>query len=223
MRTHTRMLLGALTAALVLASAVGSASAQRLSIGNANQSFRVVWTPLTLGTASGGGGTQIICNVTLEGSFHYRSIIKLARTLIGFVTKAAVSHPCTGSGEGWADNGVENAGLGVIRNTLPWHVSYEAFTGRLPNITGVRLLLRPVFTINVFGVLCRYSGNAQGVVNINGSGEGTTLVPDSALGVPNIEGSFLCPGNGFFSASTSTERNIITLLGSAAKITITLI
>jgi hypothetical protein len=221
MRTHTRMLLGALTAALVLASAVSSASAQRLSV--SNQNFRIVWTPLTLGTSSGGGGTQIICNVTLEGSFHYRSIIKLARTLIGFITKAAVTHPCTGSGEGWADNGIENAGLGVIRNTLPWHVTYEAFTGRLPNITSVRLLLRPVFTINVFGVLCRYTGNAQGVVNVNTSGEGTTIVPDSTVGVPNIEGSFLCPGTGFFTASAAPERNIVTLLGSAAKITLTLI
>jgi hypothetical protein len=204
MRTRTKMLLGALTAALVLASAISTASANRLSI--SNKEFRVTWTPLTFGTSAGGGGTQIICNVTLEGSFHYNTIVKVLRSLVGYVTKAVVAHPCSGSGEAWTNNGVESNSLGTFPNSLPWHISYEGFEGRLPEITGVRLLLRPHFTVTVFGVLCLYGLNAQGVVKLGRGGEVTGLVPDPNFAVAKTSGSFLCPGSGFFTANAERSR-----------------
>jgi hypothetical protein len=207
------MLLGALTAALVLASAISTASANRLSI--SSSTFRATWSPLTFGSNAGGGGTQVICNVTLEGSFHYRTIVKVARSLIGFVTKARVTRPCSGSGEAWAHNGIESNSLGTFTSSLPWHVTYEGFEGRLPEITGVRLLLTPDFTIAVFGVLCVYHSNAQGVVKLGRSGEATSLVPDAFFAVGKTSGGFLCPGSGFFTATNSTvssqEGAVITI------------
>jgi hypothetical protein len=212
------MLLGALTAALVLASAISTASANRLSVSNTG--FRVTWTPLTLGSQAGGSGTTLACNVTLEGSFHYNTIVKVLRSLIGYVTKAAVAHPCTG-GEAWTHNGVESNSLGTFRNNLPWHVTYEGFQGPLPNITGVRLLLRPLFTINILGVLCEFFSNAQGVVNLGRSGEATSLTPDSNFAVGRTSGGFLCPTSGFFRANAESSR--VTVLNSATLITIRLI
>jgi hypothetical protein len=217
MRTHTRLILGALTAAIVLATAVGTASANRLSTSNRN--FRATWSPLTF-QSNEEGGITIACNVTLEGSFHYASILKVARSLIGYVTKANVAHPCTGSGEAWADNGIENAGLGVIANSLPWHVTYEGFEGTLPNIGGVRLLLHPRFTLRTaLTGLCKYEGNAQGVVKLGAGGVTQRIAPDPTVGIGKISGGFFCPGTGFFGAATGT----VTLLGTNTPITITLI
>jgi hypothetical protein len=210
------MLLGALTAAIVLASAIGTASANRISL--TDNTFRQIWRPLTFT----GGGLTIACDVTLEGSFHYNTFVKVARSLVGYVTRAAAAHPCAGNGEAWADNGVEEAGLGPIANSLPWHVTYEGFEGRLPLIEGIRLLLRPRFTLNASGVLCKFEGNAQGVVKLTRTQVLQGIVPDERVAVPRISGSiFLCPGSGSFVAPLASST--LTALGSATLITIRLI
>jgi hypothetical protein len=220
MNNRTRMLLGAFTAALVLASAIGTASANRLSI--SNKAFRVTWTPLTYGTSVGGGGTQVVCNVTMEGSFHYNTIVKVLRSLIGYITKASIGHPCSGAGEAWTHNGVEEAGLGApFRNNLPWHVTYEGFEGRLPEIIGVRILFRPLLTISVFGVLCEYFNNSQAVIKLGRGGEATSLIPDATFAKLRTSGGFLCPRELFPTANSASSR--ITLLGSDTLITIRLI
>jgi hypothetical protein len=121
-----KLLLAGLAAAVTLAVAVGSATAGRLA--TSELTFRATWTPLSIQSESE-GGLIIECNLTLEGSFHYRSIIKQARSLIGYVTKAAMTHPCGGAGEAWVDNGTEQAGLGVSANSLPWHVTYDGLSG----------------------------------------------------------------------------------------------
>jgi hypothetical protein len=215
MHTHTRMLLGPLTATIVLATAIGTASANRISI--TNKTFRQIWRPLTFGD----GGINIACDVTLEGSFHYNTLLKVARSLVGYITKAAVAHPCAGSGEVWADNGVEEGGLGPFANSLPWHVTYEGFEGRLPLIEGFRQLLRPRFTLNTAGVLCKYEGNIQGVVKLTRTQVGQGIVPDEAVTLPKISGGFLCPASGRFTALLANST--LTQLGSAILITIRLI
>jgi hypothetical protein len=211
------MLLGALTAAIVLASAIGTASANRISL--TDNTFRQIWRPLSFA----GGGLNIACNVTLEGSFHYNTFVKALRSLVGYVTRAAVEHTtgCAGSGEAWADNGVENAGLGPIANTLPWHITYEGFEGTLPIIEGIRLLLRPRFTLVTAGVLCRYEGNAQGVVKLTRTQVLQGIVPDENVAIPKASGGFLCPTSGRFSAPLASST--LTALGSATLITIRLI
>ena len=94
MRMHTRMLLGSLLAALALASAVSSASANRLSL--SSTTFRQVWTPLSISNSE--FAVTMTCNVTVEGSFHSAQITKVREALLGYITRARFGHPCTGSG-----------------------------------------------------------------------------------------------------------------------------
>jgi hypothetical protein len=69
--------------------------------------------------------------VTLEGTFAGRTIPKVTYTLMGRITEARVGTraECTG-GEAT-----------VLRETLPWHIRYNGFEGRLPNITNIRTLV----------------------------------------------------------------------------------
>src|SRR5215218_2592066 len=133
MRTSVKLILTALAASLLLAAAVSTASAARLS--TSNQNLRLTFTSLEFE----GSEITIRCQVTLEGSFHTRTIAKVAEALTGAVTKAIVkSETCTG-GRGAAFNGVETYNGTTTPNTLPWHVQYKGFTGTLPNIETLRL------------------------------------------------------------------------------------
>jgi hypothetical protein len=83
MRTAMRALGATLAASLLLAGAVSSASARIIS--SSNQNIRVTWASLEFS-----GSVTIRCPVTFEGSFHARTIAKVARSLIGFVTRASI-------------------------------------------------------------------------------------------------------------------------------------
>src|SRR3954465_5363475 len=91
MRT-TKHILTPLPAPLLLATAINTASATRLS--TSNQNVRLTWTSLEFAVSS-----EIVlrCQVTLEGSFHTRTIAKVEGALIGAVTKAVFrQETCTG-------------------------------------------------------------------------------------------------------------------------------
>jgi len=224
MRKTLMIAMTALTAAFLLATAVGTASARNLSI--SNTAFRITWRELDF------GGGLVRCEVTLEGSFHYRTIIKRERALIGHITRATVRHPCI-TGEGWADNGIEviletRPEVSRLSNaSLPWHVTYESFEGTLPNITGITLLLRNTsFVINSPGLcLGRYGkteDNLSAVARRNiTTGAITTLTPiaerNRASRREVISGAF-CPLTG-----TLTGEGTVTLLGNTTSILVTLI
>lgn len=224
MSKYTRTLAVGFTAALMLALAVSAASARNLS--SSSQTFRVVWNPLTF--ASEAGTPEIRCRVTLEGSFHSRSIAKVARALIGSITRAIVGRPCERN-TAWAFNGTEtNETLGntTLPTSLPWHLTYENFSGTLPNITRIGLLLdRARFllraTILGFPVLCTYTlnaaagRNAAGIAEREVGGALTTLAADPSRLISSDTGG--CP-SGRFSGSGP-----VTVLNSAARITVTLI
>jgi hypothetical protein len=219
MRTRTRTLLGGLAAALALASAVGVASAARLSL--SNQTFRQVWSPMTISTAAEGGGEVIRCNVTMEGSFHYRTFNKVSRSTIGAITRSIFAHPCTG-GEFWAANGTEEAGLGTpVENTLPWVINYEGFEGTLPNITGVRTAMRlHVWRKDELGRLCLYEGMGRATLSLT-AGVVRSIVPDPRIELPRIFGSLLCRPVLFLRGGTEVGR--YTVLGTTQAVTLTLI
>src|SRR5436853_3228582 len=123
MRLSTKLGLTALMAAMLLAAAIGTASARSLSV--SNQSFRVTWSKLEF---EGGLGIPTQCQVTLEGSFHSRTIAKVLRSLIGAITRAVVkTESCSGG----------RATVGAP----PWHVTYQGFTGTLPRILTVVIAL----------------------------------------------------------------------------------
>ncbi|HZV74773.1 MAG TPA: hypothetical protein VFF79_13745 [Conexibacter sp.] len=214
MRTHTKLALAALTATLVMALAVGSASANRFSV--SNQQFRVVWNPLNFIVEF--TGIRVACIVTLEGSFHSRVIAKTIGALVGYVSRA-IAGGCT------------EASATILTATLPWHLTYEGFSGRLPNITRIRLLLRRMAYIQqIFGGLveCLYADagnnqteNAAGELELTAAGSANTLTTDPAIRLPFVRGSGLtenCPAR---EGLVGTGQ--VTLLGNTTRITVTLI
>lgn len=138
MRNRSKLLLTGLTATVVLSLAIGSASANRLSISNRN--VRTTWASLQIEPGA------VRCPVTLEGSFHSQTISKVSGVLMGHISRAFVSNPnCTG---GHAT---------VLQETLPWHDTYCGFEGALPNITGLCIdLTNMAFNLEIplFGISC---------------------------------------------------------------------
>ena len=141
MQTRSRLIVAGLSAAMLMALAVSSASANRLSISHGNL-WRAVFRPLRFQVS---GVVATSCSVTLEGSFHSATIRKIERLLIGHITHASVG-PC------------ESGTATVLTETLPWHVQYLGFLGRLPIIEGgVRLILvNAAFQLRdaIFGSVC---------------------------------------------------------------------
>src|SRR5215218_2848212 len=123
MRNRSKLLLTGLCASIVLASAVSTASANRLSVNETG--FTITWSALTFNAA----GNTVACPVSLGGAFHNRTIAKVPRALIGRVTAARINGACSG---GTAT---------ILSETLPWHVQYSSFSGTLPRIATVVIRL----------------------------------------------------------------------------------
>jgi len=222
MRTSVKLTLTALAASLLLSAAISTASARDLVI--TNQNFRATWASLEF---SGAAVTR--CAVTLEGSFHYRTIVKNPRSLIGLITRAIVNRPCI-EGTGSAFNGVERYNGITPANTLPWHVTYEGFTGRLPNIETLLILLaRARFGIEIVGCAVQVGNETD---NITGSaareagGGITTLTPvegrNEATIIRTDRDPFgLCPRPGARGRLLNTGN--VFLLGTNNRISVTLI
>jgi hypothetical protein len=218
MRTRSKLILAGLTASLLMGLAVSSATAGRLSVSNTR--FRVTWASLNLKNFE--NEAEIRCPVTLEGSFHSATIRKAAGALIGAVTRAitpGTEPPCTG---GRAT---------ILQESLPWHLTYEAFRGTLPRIERVILLLRRYefrveLTVFGFRVGCLYLDQGRAEENLAGelvvdreTGQVTELIPLSGRYAGFRIGSELCPRRGFFSGTGQ-----VFLLGSSTtRITIRLI
>jgi hypothetical protein len=209
MRTRSKLLFASLGAAFLLSMAVGSASARDLSV--TNRDFRIVWRSLHLGSTS---GISLDCPVTLEGRFHSSTIHKTIHALIGQITRATVvSRTCTG---GTAT---------VHQESLPWHVTYEGFSGILPRITLILVLLTGAkFSFTAAGSTCTsqttVANPARGRIIVNeATGEGRELEAEREARIP-LRGGFACliAGEGFFEG---TAR--VTLLGNTTIISIRLI
>jgi hypothetical protein len=201
-----------------MATAVTTASARNLSV--SESSFRITWASLEFAVP---GVSTVRCRLTLEGSFHTRTIAKVARALIGAISRAIVAHPCT-NGEAWMDNGTEPAPGGRI-NRLPFHVTYESFTGTLPSVTGINLLLSRRSYVYQSGGLCtgrygRPEDNITVAASMSGGRVGT-LTPVAGRNAARLVtriGGILCPETSTFVGSA----NVASLSGGPA-LTITLI
>ena len=197
MRFHAKLLLAGLTAALVLATAIGTASANRLSL--SERQFQIIWsTPLSSG---GGGDTTAECAITLTGSFHASTFQKVVGALLGFVNTAAVgrAETCT------------RGAMTVLRETLPWHLTYDSFTGRLPAITGVTVqTIGASFQIEEgFGIRCLFRTTTTNpnrfTANLDGSGTVTFLRAGETETIP-MTGGILCPTTGRFTGEGGSIR-----------------
>lgn len=212
MRTRSKLLFAGLTAAIVLSAAVGSASANRLSVSEPR--FRATWTALRLTAAE----ATIECPVTLEGSFHSATIRKVVGALVGHVSRASV-RGSTGAGN------CTNGSATIFQESLPWHLQYLGFTGTLPRPTAVRLwLVGARFRVDPSGALppCNATTTrenpAVGDILTEANGLVTGLRALREFEIPLESG--LCPfgGDGRFEGTGSVTR-----LGSAGNISIRLI
>ncbi len=208
---HTRLALSALIATAVLATAVTTAAATTLSV--SNQQTRIVWASLEFFNTVAAGTVK--CPVTLEGSFHNRSIVKQAGLLVGYVTGATVANGvCTGG----------NAT--ILSELLPWHLTYNSFIGTLPNITGVTLnLIRAGFIADFGGNHCRaqttIASPARGIAGLGFGGriEGLRADETSTIPLTNGPGGVFCNvANGVFRGSATVSQ-----LGSTSSVSVTLI
>jgi hypothetical protein len=219
MRTSVRLELAALLAAVLLSGAVSDASARALSLSEA--SFRTTW-----GSLEFAAGVTVRCRVTLEGSYHIRTMTKVVALLIGAVTRATVGHPCTG-GEAWFDNGTETEPLGTAPNRPISHLQYGGFSGTLPAFGRFReqwTRISFVISDTTFGLSCRGRyGRLEDVIEIAAEREaggaiGSLGVSGSASLVEQLGASAVCPA-----AATLAGTGTMSNLSSGARITITLI
>lgn len=187
MRTRSKLVLIGLATAMLFSLAVTSASARRIEI--SNQSWLAIWTSLNF--TPEGGTVATLCEVTLEGSYHSKTISKVSGQLIGYVTNAAV-------------NGAEctNGSATVLSENLPWHVRYDRFSGTLPTITSIRQqLVGARFRIaNPFGIACLSTTTAAapgfGTINI-ASGIARTIGAEGSIPCGIIRGTFEGTGEVF--------------------------
>lgn len=204
-----------------LASLYGSASANRLSV--SSSTMRLTFSAIKF--VGAGGITSIVCPLTLEGSFHHSTIPK-SLTLIGQITSAATTGTSCRGGSVIVLNGVERLPEGsTVPSALPWHVFYDAFTGTLPTITGVRLgFVRMGFLqqVNILGepFSCLYISSAIrpafAIANVE-SGVVRSLRMDVTAMIPAALGQpAWCPAGGNF-------EGIAFFSGEGRPVTLTLI
>ena len=212
-----RFFLLSLISTAVLFTSV--ASANRLSVSNRN--IRIVWSPLEFGS---GGLFLLRCSLTLEGSFHSATIAKVRGVVTGFISRANITRPCSG-GNMWTHNGAERLERTVLPQSLPWHITYETFEGRLPTIEAVRILFRRIrfsLEIPILSCLGNYgaaSDNPTARAVLNAAGQVTALsVNGSITRFTRTEGSANCPailefqGNATLTLLSTTTAIIIRLI-----------
>jgi hypothetical protein len=218
MRNRLYRLGIALSATCLFALATSTASAGTLS--TSTDGFLAQWRSLEVVSSL---GVVIRCPVTLDGSFHSRTIAKVARSLIGYITLAVIHQTACSNGRGAALNGTETYNGTTTPNTLPWHATYESFSGSLPAIQSARLLInRFRFGITVPGICTGQYGATTD--NISGdfsrelvTGVINTLTPTAGR---NIESRIrtdggICPATGTMentaNVSQLTSNNRVTL------------
>jgi hypothetical protein len=105
-------------AAVALAVGIFASTAFARNFSTSSQTLRATFREVRVTGAFG----NIVCQVTIEGSLHTRTIAKVVGSLVGYITAASLG-PCSA---GQAT---------ILRETLPWHLRYANFVGNLPNIT----------------------------------------------------------------------------------------
>jgi hypothetical protein len=208
MRLPSKLVPTALAAALLLSAAITSASARRLEV--SSQLFRATWFQLEVVESSGFFIAN--CPITLEGSFHSRTIPKVQRLLIGAITRVTIkTESCLG-----------NPRIRSRSSSLPWHLTYESFTGTLPAITSVQLLIsRFLFEFFDTSATCTYGRSTDNMTfeAVVSAGAITVLRPVAGRAIAS-----LLEGNSFCAPTVSLrEEGTVTVLNSTTRVTIRLI
>jgi hypothetical protein len=192
---------------LLLAVTAGSASAR--SISSSNQNIRGTWRSLEFASSL----VTVRCPLTLEGSFHTRTIAKVERSLIGAVMGAILKQESCTNGRSTPRS-----------ETLPWHLTYESFAGTLPNISNVNILIVS-FRFLFYSTGCSNGEYGTETDNITGrarreaGGAITALEPvEGRTTMTLVSVREFCPASGRMRGGGD-----VTVLSSANRITLTLI
>jgi len=197
MYKRSKLTLAGLGAMLLMAFAVGTASARNFSV--SNQNFRGTFANLEFAVS---GFSTTTCRVTLEGSLHSRTIPKTVGTLLGYVTRVITGN-C-------------NNEVIILSETLPWHVRYMGFSGRLPNITLILVSVRAAF--NVVGCLAAADIEARFSRRPSTGELDLVQIPAQTLSV--IDDPFCIVTSAIF---RSGSNGSVFLLGTTNRVTVTLI
>ena len=199
-RQPTRV-FAAVIAVIALGLAATTASARTFS--TSNQNIRAAFRNLEFEAE---GTSTTTCRITLEGSFHSRTIAKVRGALIGYLTRVTTNN-C-------------NAAVTILTETLPWHIRYESFSGILPNITLILIRTGPISFQYEPGLGTRCLARDEIDIRF------IRIVPGGQLRFARIERQLL-PLTGFCPSSElalrSGEDGLVTLLGNNTLITVTLI
>jgi hypothetical protein len=128
MHPSVKLTLAALAAALLLSVIVSAATARSLS--TSEQNIRATWSSLEFSAAE----VTVRCPMTLEGSFHTRTIVKIAGDLVGGDPGAVIAQTACTGGTISTFNGIERYNGTTTPRTIPWHDVYVGFSGTLPRI-----------------------------------------------------------------------------------------
>jgi hypothetical protein len=216
MRHRSKLLLAGLTAALAFGALISTSSANRLAL--SGQQFRATWNKLKFE-----GFATVECHVTIEGSFHSKTISKVLEELVGYVTRVTVDETrCT------------NGSARALTEFLPWHIRYGGFTGTLPIIE--TLLLRVVpgkFLVQVAGIApakCLYTSSTtspmKGIVSRNtttGAAESLRVEEPSKIPFTSGTSSFACGNSGTLVGTAGGTEGALTEGPTSTKITVTLV
>lgn len=113
------MVVAALVAIGLFGALAASASARQFSA-----SARFLDITFSRLDFTGAFGTTE-CIITLEGSLHSQTVPKVVGSLVGYLYDARIAACFSGAAT-------------ILRETLPWHVRYESFSGTLPDVTFIR-------------------------------------------------------------------------------------
>jgi hypothetical protein len=202
MRNRTKLLLGVLTVAVTLGALVSATPANRLA--RSSSTFRTTITMKLSGFAT------VTCRVTMEGSFHSKTIAKVAESLIGYVSKATVQE-CTGGS--------------ASAHGLPWHMRYVGFEGSLPAILNNRdAVWNFSIQVTAIGIECGFTSTGasplKGIETRNtGTGVAESLRIDETAQIPKSSGGSFCGTSGREEGTSGS----LTVGGGTAKITVTLV
>lgn len=196
-----KLLLAAVGASALLGMLVSTASARLLEV--SNQSFSSAYSSAEFHLP----GATTRCHLTVEGSFHSRTLDKTLAGLIGYITSSIIG-PCL---SGTAT---------ILRGTLPWHVHYFGFGGRLPSIAHLSIpIIGFAYRVRESGgiaCLARSSTGepVMGRLNVDASGHATSQLEGS------IRTGLECFG---ISGSFRSDAPRIVLQGTTVPISIRLI
>lgn len=154
----------------------------------------------------GGLGEPLVCGITIAETLH-ANVLKSSGVLLGNANVTIATGTCS-----TGDMGLLVGGNRVTGSRGPYHLTFQSYTGTLPNITSITRRLNDItFWIEIGGITCLTGGAVDFNVTSAG-GNPATGGNVTAQSIP-VTGGLLClfvtlEMNGIGSASTSVRLTL---------------